>query len=112
MILVSEGSGSHAGRVTTEDVMLAILELTHEDAEAKFTTLDVAQEMGVDEYPVRAAFWWLRKLGKIQPDEKNVLHRLTRTAGERYEVTVYRIKPKAATSEEFQAFYARFCGGR
>lgn len=101
-----------ASPVTTETVMLAILEHVHECPESQFTTCDVAAEMGVKEYSVRAAFHWLRRFGKIEVVEGDIVERVNRTAGKRYPVTLYRVKPQSDTTAEFQAFYMRFCGGR
>lgn len=93
--------------VTTEGVMLAILELTHEDAEARFTTLDVADQLGVREYQVRAAFHWLRRFRKIAVVPGEIQERITYPSGQRYPVTVYRMLPKS-TPADFDALYQVF----
>jgi hypothetical protein len=36
----------------------------------------------------------------------------TRTEGDKNELAVYRLKPKAATLVAFQVFYMSSCGGR
>jgi hypothetical protein len=99
---------AQAASVSTELVMLAILELTHTNPEAQFTTRDVAQEMGAKEYAVRLAFSWLCRFGKIEIVEGKIIERKTRTAGEKYPVSVYRIKPKAMTGEALDALYKAF----
>lgn len=92
--------------------MLAILEFTREDEERGFTTVDIAQEIGAKEYQVRVAFSWLMRFGKIEIVPGELVRRTTRTAGEKYPVNIYRLKPKAETTVEFLNFYMRFCGGR
>lgn len=87
--------------------MLAILDLTHQDPEARFTTREVAEQMGADEYPVRAAFSWLVRCKKIEVVRGEIRERVTRTAGEKYPVAVYRFKPKSE-SGDFAALYQVF----
>lgn len=100
-----------ATRVTVETTLLAILEFLDEDQEQTFTTRDIAGAMRVEEYPVRAAFSWLRRAGKIAIVEDAVCDRVTRTAGERYPVAVYKLKRAAETTPDFLAYYGRVCGG-
>lgn len=108
---------SHAhqgnGRITTEMVMLAILEAIHgREEDATFTTREIAEEIGVNEYPVRLAFSWLCRFGKISAVDGKAIERTTRTTGKKYEVALYRVKAASTTTVEFQAFYMRICGGR
>lgn len=97
-----------ASQVTTETVMLAILEHIHADPERGFTTLDIALDMGANEYPVRAAFHWLRRLGKIEIARGARVERHNRTEGKAYSVRVYRLKAKSATPAAFDALYRVF----
>ena len=48
-------------RVTTETVQKAIERYVGSHGENRFTTADIARDMGVDEYPVRAAVSWLAR---------------------------------------------------
>jgi hypothetical protein len=107
MVLADAQTAAMTTSVTTEDVMLAILELTHEDQDARFTTLDVAQEMGVKEYRVRAAFSWLVRFGKIKIAAGEIVERMSPTFGEKYPVTLYRMLPKSAPAD-FDAIYRAF----
>lgn len=72
-------------RVTTEDVLKAVRAY-----KGDFTTFEIAERMGVPEYPVRAAMSWLLKRNLIErAGEKK---RYTATAHVPYWATTYQVR--------------------
>ena len=73
--------------------------------ENRFTTADIARDMGVDEYPVRAAVSWLARYGLIEiipgVRSKRYLEQpaARRLHGDSYSVSVYQIKEKGAQAD-------------
>lgn len=89
-------------RITTDAVLDAIK--AHAEQMPTFTTVDIARAMGVEEYPVRAAFSWLCRYRLIEIAEGTACMRRTRRTGERYTAGVYKLKPTAAPAD-FDALY-------
>ena len=83
-------------RVTTEDAMQAIKQHVDRAGKAHFTTIEIARDIGADEYHVRIAFSWLTRYKAIEqvPGVRSV--RYTGTQGEKYSASVYRIREEAA----------------
>ena len=77
-------------RVTTEMVFDAIQAYPT----GAFTTFEIAEAMGVPEYPVRAAMSWLLKREMIQKAGARKCY--TSRMHEAYWATTYILKPKAA----------------
>ena len=86
--------------LATDMVRNAIDMYVQDRGDNRFTTADIARYMGVEEYPVRAAFSWLVRYRFIeivpglrsrrylaQPPDRR-LH------GEVYSVSVYRVKER------------------
>lgn len=90
--------------VTTETVLAAVKKLPIES----FTTFEIAEDMGVPEYPVRAAVSWLLKGGVIE--RSGARKRYTATGNEPYFATTYVLKQKAAPAD-FSALMGIFCRG-
>ena len=88
--------------ITTETVLEAIK--AHAANAPTFTTVDIAHAMGVEEYPVRAAFSWLCRYRLIEIAEGTACMRRTRRTGERYTASIYKLKPTAAPAD-FDALY-------
>ena len=103
-------------RVTTETVQKAIEQYVGSHGENRFTTADIARDMGVDEYPVRAAVSWLARYGMIEiipgVRSKRYLVQPTdrRLHGEVYSVSMYRVKEPACEAN-FAALMGVFCRG-
>jgi len=89
-------------RITTDAVLDAIK--AHAEQMPTFTTVDIARAMGVEEYPVRAAFSWLCRYRLIEIIEGTTCIRRTRRAGEAYTASMYKLKPAAAPAD-FDALY-------
>lgn len=89
-------------RVTTDAVMTAIKDFPIE----AFTTFEIAEAMGVPEYPVRAAASWLLKRNLIE--KAGARKRYTAVANEAYWATTYKIKQQAAPVD-FAALMGAFC---
>lgn len=96
----------------TDDVLTAIRAYSSslEDGEGRvvFTTRDIADAMGAEEYPVRVAFSWLRRFRVIEAVEGTAVFRHTRRAGEKYAVSMYRLRADSSPAD-FDALY-RACG--
>lgn len=88
-------------RVTTEDVLKAARAYEDDD----FTTYDIAFEMDVEEYPVRAAMSWLLKRRLVEVCGKRFL--FTKTNHVKYPVVLYRVRPEA-TEADFAALNRAF----
>lgn len=80
-------------RVTTEDVLKAVRAYPGEE----FSTFDIAEVMGVPEYPVRAAASWLLKRGDIEKAGEQ--RRYTASAHEAYWATTYRIRERGTVAD-------------
>lgn len=90
-------------RITTALVHEAILSFVEVEEKDHFTTHDIARFMGVEEYPVRAAFTFLKRNNIIDivpgvrtkrylsppADPRHRLH------GDSYWVSVYQLKEEA-----------------
>lgn len=101
------------GRLTTDAVKAAIEQFVAQ-GENRFTTMDIARFMGIDEYPVRAAVSWLARYGMIEiiPGVRSKRYR-SPVAGRRLHgnhdfVSVYRVK-EAAAPVDFSALMSAFC---
>ena len=83
-------------RVTTDTAQQAIKQHVDRAGKEYFTTVEIARDMGVDEYHVRIAFSWLSRYKTIErvPGVRSV--RYTGTQGEKYSASVYRIREEAA----------------
>lgn len=94
-----------SSRVTTDSVMAAI----RDHGKARFTTLEIARDMGADEYHVRIAFSWLSRYRIIEsiPGVRSV--RYTGTAGEKYSANVYQLRQES-TPADFATLNRVFCG--
>ncbi len=101
--------------VTKDSVMQAIGSYACERSKPFFTTLDIARHMGVEEYPVRAAFSWLTRNRFIEivpgvrtrrylPEASN-----RRWDGDWYSVSVYQVVEKCAEAD-FDVLNRVFCG--
>jgi hypothetical protein len=100
-------------RVTTEAVLAAIREFPIES----FTTFEIAEAMGVPEYPVRAAMSWLvaRKIVVRAGARKLMTKPVIRQDGrppkpEPYWATTYVLKEQSAPVD-FSALMGAFCRG-
>lgn len=86
----------------TDAVQKAIEQYVKDHAAGRFTTADIARFMGVEEYPVRAAFSWLVRYRFIEiipgVRSKRYLEQPAdrRLHGNSYSVSMYRIKEQAA----------------
>jgi len=100
-------------RVKTEAVKVAI-ERYVEQRSDRFTTADIAQFMGVEEYPVRAAMTWLirSKMIEIIPGVRSKRYFTPqvdrRLHSDGYSVSMYRIK-EPACEVDFSALMGAFC---
>lgn len=103
-------------RVTTETVQKAIEQYVGSRGENRFTTADIARDMGVDEYPVRAAVSWLARYGMIEiiPGVRSKRYRSMptdrRPHDDDYSVSVYQVKEPACEAN-FAALMGVFCRG-
>lgn len=108
-----EGKGMKDERtplVNTDTVLVAIKGYegqTDEEGRVVFSTIDIAQEMGADEYPVRVACSWLRRYRIIEVVEGTTCMRRTRRTGERYTASLYRLRPQAEPAD-FNALFRVF----
>lgn len=96
-----------AVRVTRDSVLEAIKIYVDDQSKQFFTTLEIARQMGVDEYSVRVAFSWLARYEQIEivPGVRSI--RYTGTAHEKYSATVYQIREEA-TEVDFAALNRAF----
>lgn len=103
-------------RVTTETVQKAIEQFVKDRGENRFTTADIARDMGVDEYPVRAAVSWLARYGMIEiiPGLRSKRYRSMptdrRPHDDDYSVSVYQVKERCG-EVNFAALMGVFCRG-
>ena len=81
-----------AQSVTTESTISAIHDYVTVTARDSFTTHDIARHIGADETQVRAAFGWLARHKKIEIVPCVTCRRYTRTQGEEYSASVYRLR--------------------
>lgn len=99
-------------RVKTDAVKVAIEQYVKERCD-RFTTADIARFMGVEEYPVRAAFSWLNRYGFIEiiPGVRSKRYRPQpvdrRLHGDDYEVSMYQVK-EPANEVDFAALNRAF----
>lgn len=102
--------------VTTDTVLVAIRAYVSAAIADHFTTSDIARHMGVNEYPVRAAFTWLSRYRFIevvpgvrskrylgQPEDPN-----KRRHTDSYFASVYRIREVGEV--DFDVLNRVFCG--
>jgi hypothetical protein len=102
-------------RVNTETVLAAIREFPIES----FTTFEIAEAMGVPEYPVRAAMSWLvaRKIVIRAGARKLMVPRRRERNGfspgkpEPYWATTYVLREESA-APDIATLYGAFCCGR
>lgn len=91
-------------RVTTDTALQAIKQHVDRVGKEHFTTIEIAKDMGADEYHVRIAFSWLTRYKAIERvpgvRSKRYLPPSTdpncRRHGNSYSVSVYRIREEAA----------------
>ena len=78
--------------VTTKSTIAAIREYVKTTTRESFTTHDIANHIGAEEYHVRTAFVWLtrQKAIEIVPCVRSI--RYTRTRGEEYSAAVYQLR--------------------
>lgn len=89
--------------VTTDDVAKVI-----ESVVGEFTTFDIAEQMGVPEYPVRAAMSWLLKRGDIAKAGQR--QRFTARMHEVYWATTY-VRVVRGEPADFATLTRVLCGG-
>lgn len=88
--------------LATDMVRQAIEQYVKDHAAGRFTTADIARHMGVEEYPVRAAFSWLVRYRFIEivpgVRSKRYLEQPAdrRLHGDSYSVSMYQVKEQAA----------------
>lgn len=80
-------------RVTTDDVLKAVKNYPGKT----FSTFDLAESMGVSEYPVRAAVSWLLKREVIEKVGEQ--KRFTARAHEAYWVIIYQVRVPGAEAD-------------
>ena len=90
-------------RITTDDVQKVV-----EAHSGEFTSFDVADKIGVPEYPVRAAMSWLLKRRVIE--KAGTRKRYTTHRHEAYWVTTYRVREQSAPVD-FSGLMGAFCLG-
>lgn len=83
-------------RVTTDTVLQAIKQHVGLAGKEHFTTVEIAKDMGAEEYHVRVAFSWLARRKEIEPVPGVRSVRYTGTQGEKYSASVYRVREEAA----------------
>lgn len=84
---------TEATRVTVEMVSKAIAA----SGLKEFSTFDIAEKMGVAEYPVRAAMSWLLKGNEIR--KYRTVKRYTAAAHESYWATTYQLVEKGEPAD-------------
>lgn len=103
-------NGARMEHVSTDQVLSAIKGYKGQvdpEGNTVFSTLDIAREMGADEYRVRVACSWLRRYRIIEVIEGTTCMRRTRRTGERYTASLYRLRPQAAPAD-FDALFRVF----
>lgn len=95
-------------RASTDNVLMAVR--AHG---GDFTTYDIAQVLGVEEYPVRVAMSWLVRRGIVERvglAERPFLQSAGRhLQGRTYSVYQYRVRGDDAPAEVFAALMETFC---
>jgi len=92
-------------RVTSEKVLEAV-----RACEGDFTTQDIAGQLGIGEYQVRAALSWLVRRGiveRVGAEPRRLPVRKGRGQRETYPATLYRAK-KEASQVDFKVLYRVF----
>lgn len=90
-------------RVTTAEVLRIV-----EVHSGEFTSFDIAEKMGVPEYPVRAAMSWL--LNRRVIEKAGARKRYTAHRHDAYWATTYKMKPQSAPVD-FRVLMGAFCRG-
>jgi len=90
-------------RVTTAEVLRVVKVYSGE-----FTSFDIAEKMGVPEYPVRAAMSWL--LNRRVIEKAGARKRYTAHRHEAYWATTYRVREQSEPVD-FMALMGAFCRG-
>lgn len=77
--------------------VVTVLEAIRTSGLHEFSTFEIAELMGVAEYPVRAAMSWLLKAREIK--KFRTVRRYTATAREAYWATTYLLVEKGASAD-------------
>lgn len=95
-------------RASTDDVLKAVRAY-----EGDFTTYDIAQVLGVAEYPVRVAMSWLVRRGiveRVGSAKRPFLQSAGwHLQGRTYSVYQYRVRGDDAPADVFTALMGTFC---
>lgn len=95
---------------TRDDVAQAIGEFLATSPRPMFSTVDIARHMGEPEYSVRAVVTWLVREDVVELVPGVRTTRYTGTKGDKYGVSMYRMKEHGA-APDFAALMGAFCRG-